>query len=72
MPVPYKSGDIATFRNIPTATRAVIDALSLFRHKTQGEVIVEAIKAYAKSLMADSRLPKKWDSCLARFIHERP
>jgi hypothetical protein len=65
VPVEYKEGDIATFRNVPRATKDAIALMSWSLKKTQGEVIAEAVEVYASRLIAEGRLAD-WGARVAR------
>ena len=66
MPIEHKSGAIATYRNLPQATRNAIGSLSMLLRTTQGDVITDAVAVYVEKLKANGQLPEMWDRVVER------
>lgn len=66
MPIEHQPGAIATFRNVPQATRDAISSLSMLLRTTHGDVITEAVAIYVEKLKVNGRLPEMWDHVVER------
>ena len=66
MPIEHQPGAIATFRNVPQATRDAIGSLAMILKTTGGDVIAAAVAGYVEMLNREGRLPERWDRLVER------